>query len=118
MECNRQSHLKSNSANQCAIIRGFALRLTLSWGKQTAPHGIKTSIKSCGVENFSTNYTYSKILVQLNLKRTQLISHLSMKIQFSQKKNCIMTQLHLTNTLVAFNLLKSNKSYLLNSMIM
>ncbi|KRZ96891.1 hypothetical protein T08_13966 [Trichinella sp. T8] len=36
MECNRQSHLKSNSANQCAIIRGFALRLTLSWGKQTA----------------------------------------------------------------------------------
>ncbi|KRY57759.1 hypothetical protein T03_13491 [Trichinella britovi] len=71
MECNRQSHLKSNSANQCAIIRGFALRLTLSWGKQTAPHGIKTSIKSCGVENFSTNYTCSKILVQLNLKRTQ-----------------------------------------------
>ncbi|KRZ61614.1 hypothetical protein T02_5840 [Trichinella nativa] len=48
MECKRQSHLKSNSANQCAIIRGFALRLTLSWGKQTAPQGIKTSIKSCG----------------------------------------------------------------------
>ncbi|KRX67449.1 hypothetical protein T09_7936 [Trichinella sp. T9] len=93
MECKRQSHLKSNSANQCAIIRGFALRLTLSWGKQTAhsnnlneykrlkfiiltdflllAQGIKTSIKSCGVENFSTNYTCSKILVQLNLKRTQ-----------------------------------------------
>ncbi|KRZ72067.1 hypothetical protein T10_2973 [Trichinella papuae] len=36
MECNRRSHLKSDSANQCAILRRFALRQTLSWGKQTA----------------------------------------------------------------------------------
>ncbi|KRX49973.1 hypothetical protein T05_14643 [Trichinella murrelli] len=59
MECNRQSHLKSNSANQCAIIRGFALRLTLSWGKQTAPHGIKTSKK---MDNYPYEYNCVQIM--------------------------------------------------------